>query len=112
MDQSVMAGVGNIYANDALFEAQILPARISSTLTSDEIKRLFVSIKNIINEGIARKGSSASQVYRLPDGSKGNYQDFFRVYKKGGQPCIVCKVLIEKTIVGGRSSFFCPNCQH
>lgn len=111
MDQSIIAGVGNIYANDALFEAKILPSRNSSTLTDNEIQRLYRSIKNIIKEGIMRKGSSASQVYRLPDTSKGSYQDYFRVYRKEGHPCPVCNTPIQKAVIGGRSSFFCPHCQ-
>lgn len=111
MDQTKLAGIGNIYANDALFEAQIDPHRKSSSLSSDEIKKLYTAIKKVINEGIKYKGSSATQNYRLPDNSKGSYQHHFRVYKRDKLPCRICGTKIIRVIQAGRSTFYCPNCQ-
>lgn len=111
LDQDKIAGVGNIYANDALFMAGIRPDRPAKSLTKSEIKKLYQAIKDVIAEGIKLKGSSASEVYRLPDGSKGGYQNRFKVYSRDGQPCLNCKTPIERIVIGGRSSFFCPNCQ-
>ena len=111
MDQTKIAGIGNIYANDALFEAKIDPRRKSSSLSSEEVEKLYKSIKKVINEGIKYKGSSATQNYRLPDNSKGSYQHHFRVYKRDKLPCRICGTKIIRVVQAGRSTFYCPNCQ-
>lgn len=111
LDQDKIAGVGNIYANDALFIAKVLPSRISKTLTLDEIKKLHTAVISIIEEGVTYNGTSATDVYVIPDGKKGSYQDHFKVYAQEGKPCKKCGTLIRREKVGGRSNFFCPVCQ-
>lgn len=111
MDQEKIAGIGNIYANDALFVAKILPSRIAKTLSETEILKLYEACKQIINEGIEYKGSSKTQVYMSPDGTKGSYQDHFKVYGQDGKPCKNCGTIIIREKQGGRSYFYCENCQ-
>lgn len=111
MDQSIVAGIGNIYANDSLFEAGIDPRRLSSTLSESEAEKLYEAIKNIILEGIQYKGSSATHIYRLPDNTTGKYQERFRVYGREGKPCQRCHAPIKRIVIGGRSTFYCPLCQ-
>ncbi len=112
MDQDRMAGIGNIYANDALFNANINPTKAAKGLTEDEQRRLYRSILDTIKEGIHYKGSSAKdELYVLPDSEKGSYQNYFKVYHRDGDPCRVCGTEIVKITLGGRGTFFCPNCQ-
>jgi formamidopyrimidine-DNA glycosylase len=112
MEQDKLAGIGNIYANDALFTAGILPTRLSGSLTKHEIKNLYTAIKKVIAEGIKKKGSSSKdEVYILPDGSSGSYQNHFKVYAQEGKPCSKCKKTILRIKQGGRSSFYCNKCQ-
>jgi len=112
MDQDLITGIGNIYANDALFLAKIHPQRPSNSITGQEIKLLFNSIKKVINDGIKDLGSSgADEAFILPDGSRGNHQRSFLVYQQEDKPCPNCKTKIERIKHNGRSSFFCPNCQ-
>ncbi len=110
MDQSKIGGVGNIYANDALFLAKIHPERKSSSLNHDEIKKLFNSTEEVLKKGLKYGGSSQSSYVR-PDGTSGKYQEHFIVYGKAGKPCPVCGTKIERIKVGGRGTFFCPSCQ-
>ncbi len=112
MDQDLITGIGNIYANDSLFLAKIHPQRLSNSLTEKEITLLYKAIKQTINEGIRDFGSSgADEAFILPDGSKGQHQRHFLVYQREKQPCLVCKTIIKRIKHNGRSSFFCPNCQ-
>lgn len=112
MDQDRMAGIGNIYANDALFNAQINPTKAAKSLSEDEQKKLYRSILDTIKEGIHYKGSSAhDELYVLPDSEKGGYQNHFKVYHRDGDPCRVCGTTIVKIRLGGRGTFFCPSCQ-
>ena len=112
MDQDLITGIGNIYANDSLFLAKIHPQRLSNSLTEKEINLLYRSIKKTINEGIKDLGSSgADEAFILPDGSRGNHQRNFLVYQRENQFCLVCKTIIKRVKHNGRSSFFCPNCQ-
>lgn len=111
MDQDQLAGVGNIYANDSLFVAKILPHRIAKTLIDDEIARLFTAVKTVIQEGLEYNGTSATEVYVVPDGSKGTYQNHFKVYDKKGKSCDVCGTPIVKEKHMGRSNYYCPTCQ-
>lgn len=111
MDQEKMAGMGNIYANDALFVAKVLPHRIAKTLTYKEIEALYKSVKQIIQEGVKYNGTSATEVYVTPDGTKGEYQEHFKVYGRTGKACIICGNLIIREKQAGRSNFYCPNCQ-
>ena len=112
MDQDLLTGIGNIYANDSLFLAKIHPQKPANTLTCKEIILLHGSILKTINEGIIDCGSSgADEAFILPDGSRGNHQRRFLVYQREKQPCLVCKTIIKRIKHNGRSSFFCPNCQ-
>ncbi len=112
LEQDKLAGVGNIYANDSLWEAKINPQRKAKSLTDDDIIYLYNAIKKIIAEGIKYKGSSAKdEMYILPDGEKGQYQDHFKVYHQQGKPCKRDGVIIKDIRIGGRGTFYCPKCQ-
>jgi len=112
MDQEKITGIGNIYANDALFLAKIHPKRKAESLKKTEIKALFESIKKIIEQGIKHGGSSgADEAFVQIDGTKGQHQRFFLVYQRENFLCPICGTSIKRIKQGGRSSFFCPNCQ-
>lgn len=110
LDQTIVAGIGNIYADEALFEAGIHPERRSNTLTPDEIARLHAAIRSVLAIGIAREGASID-TYVKPDGEKGDMQNAVRVFRRTGMPCYVCGSAIQRIIVGQRSTHFCPVCQ-
>jgi formamidopyrimidine-DNA glycosylase len=110
LDQRVVAGLGNIYADEALWRARINPLRPASELTRDEIARVHRAIRAALRTGIARQGSTLS-TYARPDGSSGSMQDEFRVYGRDGLPCPRCRTPIAKARVGGRGTWFCPHCQ-
>lgn len=110
MDQAQVAGVGNIYANDALFLAKINPSRPANSLRKDEVVKLLVAIETVLKKGLEVGGASEWQ-YVNATGETGGYQNFFKVYGKVGKPCRVCKTMIEKIVMGGRGTFYCPSCQ-
>lgn len=110
MDQGVIAGVGNIYANDALYLAGIHPTRPANSLSAKEQKNLFEAIETVLKKGIEVGGASEwSYVDAL--GQAGKYQNFFQIYRKTGQPCPKCGTIIESMRMGGRGTFYCPTCQ-
>lgn len=110
MDQTKIAGIGNIYANDALFDSQIHPLRSAQSLTSEEAKALFLSIEKVLTLGIEVGGASERDYVNVL-GEKGGYQHHFLVYKQTGKPCKRCATPIERIVVGGRGTFICPTCQ-
>lgn len=110
MDQSKISGLGNIYANDSLYAAEIDPRRKSCTLDQEEGERLFNAILEVLNKGLLYGGASKTN-YITVEGKKGQYQDHFLVYGKDGKPCMRCGTEICKIKQGGRSSFYCPTCQ-
>jgi len=110
MDQELIGGVGNIYANDALYLAKVMPDRKAMSLNKMEIGSLFKAIRKVINKGIKFGGASAAN-YVDTQGRGGTYQDHFLVYKRDGQLCKKCHGKIQKMKVGGRGSFYCPKCQ-
>ena len=110
LDQSVVAGVGNIYADEALFLARIHPLRPASSLRAEEIAALHGAIRVVLLEGIEREGASIHW-YRKPDGTTGSAQTALAVYGREGQPCINCGAPIEKIRVAQRGTHFCPVCQ-
>jgi len=110
MDQSLISGIGNIYANEILFAAKILPTRLVKILKEDEIKKIFVEIKNILIDAIKHKGSSVDD-YLDAKGKKGGYDKLLKVYGKKGKPCPRCGRIIKRISLGQRGTFFCPKCQ-
>jgi formamidopyrimidine-DNA glycosylase len=110
LDQRTLAGLGNIYVDEALWRARIHPLRPAESLDRNELRRLHKGVRAALEMGIARQGSTLSD-YRLPDGSSGSMQDEFRVYGRGGEPCDRCGTPIAKSRVGGRGTWFCPTCQ-
>ena len=111
-DQSLYAGIGNIYANDALFLSHIHPQTKALNLTLSQAKSLYQNIKKVIRQGIKYGGSTAKDnMYLKPDGTKGQQQYNFYVYQRAGEPCPNCHSKIIRLKLQGRSAFFCPNCQ-
>lgn len=110
LDQRFLAGVGNIYADEALFHARLHPERPADTLTESDIVALHGAIQKVLNEGIAREGASIDR-YRKPDGSRGDMQNAVVVFRRTDQPCVRCGAPIRRIVLGGRSTHFCPVCQ-
>jgi formamidopyrimidine-DNA glycosylase len=110
LDQAFVAGVGNIYADEALHRAGIHPLRPADSLTADEITRLHDAIRAALSAGIDYEGASVSW-YRKPDGTAGESQEHFYVYGREQQPCLTCGQPIHKIRVAQRGTHFCPHCQ-
>lgn len=110
LDQRRIAGIGNIYANEALFRAGILPARPANSLTTDESSRLRDAIRDVLSEAIEARGTTFSD-YRDARGEAGGFQLRLRVYGREGEPCTVCGTPIQRLVLTNRSAFFCPHCQ-
>ena len=110
LDQRTLAGLGNIYVDEALWYARLHPLRPAGSIEPEELRRLHRGIRRALELGIARQGASLSD-YRLPDGSAGAMQHEFRVYGREGEPCDRCGTEIAKRRVGGRGTWFCPRCQ-
>jgi formamidopyrimidine-DNA glycosylase len=110
LDQRVVAGLGNIYADEALWRARINPLHPANTLDRDEVGRLHRAIRASLRLGIERQGSTLSE-YSTPEGASGRMQEEFRVYGRDGLPCPRCGTTIAKTRIGGRGSWYCPRCQ-
>jgi formamidopyrimidine-DNA glycosylase len=110
LNQKLLRGVGNIYADESLFRAGIRPRRRASTITRDQLTHLFVAVKEVLKEAIALGGSSISD-YVDADGEEGFFQLQHRVYGHEGEPCLVCKTPIKRIVIAGRSSHYCPKCQ-
>jgi formamidopyrimidine-DNA glycosylase len=110
LDQSVVAGVGNIYSDEILFQARLRPDRTARDLTRAEADRLRRSVAAVLRRAIEKRGSSIRD-YIGGSGLRGGYQDEFRVYGRSGEPCRRCRTLIEVTRLGGRSTHYCPQCQ-
>lgn len=106
MDQTFLAGLGNIYTDEALHLAKLHPLRQSASLSPDESRTLLKAIRAVLKKGIQRNGASIDWVYR-----RGGFQNDFRVYQRQGQPCKVCGTIIQRILVGQRSTHFCSKCQ-
>jgi formamidopyrimidine-DNA glycosylase len=106
MDQTFLAGLGNIYTDESLYQAKLHPLTPSDQITIGQAESLYASIRMVLSEGIQRNGSSIDWVYR-----GGGYQNHFRVYQRTGEPCFTCGNPIERIIVGQRGTHFCPHCQ-
>jgi formamidopyrimidine-DNA glycosylase len=110
LDQSVLRGMGNIYADESLWRARINPMRLASSLKEAELRQLYRAVQTILKEAIRLRGSSISD-YVDCSGERGKFQLKHRVYQREGKKCVRCKTLIRRVIVAGRSSHFCPHCQ-
>jgi formamidopyrimidine-DNA glycosylase len=110
LDQRTLAGMGNIYVDEALWRARLNPLRPAAGLDRNELRRLHRGIRAALEHGLARQGSTLRD-YRLPDGSGGSMQDEFRVYGRRDEPCDRCGTPIARTQVAGRTTWFCPTCQ-
>lgn len=106
LDQSFLAGLGNIYSDEALHMAKLHPLAASDSLTSKQAAALHAAIHSVLHEGIRRNGASFDWVYR-----GGEFQNYFRVYGRTGEKCPVCRTKIQHIVVGQRSTHFCPKCQ-
>ncbi len=112
MDQEVVSGVGNIYANDALWEAKINPQTPSNQVTNNQLTALYHAVIKVLKEGIKYGGATAADAKYIDlHGLGGHYQDHFRVYDRAGLPCHRCKSKIKKFVLGGRGTYYCPQCQ-
>ncbi len=110
LDQKLLRGVGNIYADESLFRAGIRPRRRASTITRDRFQKLHAALKEVLKEAIVLGGSSISD-YVDADGEEGFFQLQHRVYGREGEPCLVCKSPVKRVVIAGRSSHYCPKCQ-
>jgi formamidopyrimidine-DNA glycosylase len=110
LDQRRIAGVGNIYADEALWRARIHPLRTAGELSSDEIAQLHRALRAALRKGIELQGSTLS-TYVTPDGNTGGMQHEFHVYGRLGEPCDRCGRPIVRIVVGGRGTWYCPHCQ-
>lgn len=110
LNQEILAGLGNIYTDEALFIAGIHPERPAGSLSDLELEKLFHAIRRVLEEGIRNRGTTKRN-YRDGDGNPGSNQEHLQVYDREGQACLKCGALIIKTFVGGRGTHFCPKCQ-
>jgi formamidopyrimidine-DNA glycosylase len=110
LDQRTLAGMGNIYVDEALWRARIHPFTPAGELTPQEVRRLRTAVRRALEAGIARQGATLRD-YTKPDGGRGRMQEEFKVYGRGGEPCDRCGTPIEKTRVAGRGTWYCPHCQ-
>lgn len=114
LDQSFIAGVGNIYADEALFEARLHPERRAATLTDDEMLALYNSVTHVIRKGVENGGTSLGDGqgnYTDLNGNSGGFREKAKAYGRAGQPCVVCGTPLEKTTVAQRTTVFCTHCQ-
>lgn len=109
-DQKLIAGIGNIYSSEILFESMIHPLKKGVDLSDKEVEVLYENIEKVLKKGLKLGGASISD-YRKPDGSRGLFDQYRKVYQKEGNPCPRCGTLIKKITIGGRSAYFCPHCQ-
>jgi formamidopyrimidine-DNA glycosylase len=110
LDQRRIAGVGNIYADEALFRARIHPLRATGTLSGAQLEALRMAIEDALQAGIEAKGATIDD-FRHVDGARGSFQDQFLVHRREGKPCPRCGTTIRKLVVGGRGTYVCEHCQ-
>jgi formamidopyrimidine-DNA glycosylase len=111
LDQTFLAGLGNIYVDESLHRAGLHPLARADRVRSSDAARLRGAIRAVLREAIAREGSSFDVFYRTPEGKPGRFQDRFRVYERAGQPCTTCGTPIRYLVVGQRGTHLCPRCQ-
>jgi len=110
LNQSVVRGVGNIYADEALFRAGVHPKRIAASLRKDRVERVYQAMREVLAEAIESRGSSVSN-YVDAEGRKGSFQLSHRVYQRTGEPCVNCGAIIRRIVLVQRGTHFCPECQ-
>ncbi|MFH1244650.1 MAG: bifunctional DNA-formamidopyrimidine glycosylase/DNA-(apurinic or apyrimidinic site) lyase [bacterium] len=110
LDQSLLAGVGNIYANDGLWKARVDPRRKANMLKLSEVKKLLLSLRKVMERGLATGGASDNS-YVNAKGEKGSYQNEFLVYGRASEPCKRCGIALRRIVVGGRGTWICEECQ-
>jgi len=110
LDQSVLRGVGNIYADESLWKAKIHPAQLGAGLKREQVEQLYAALQRILKKAILLRGSSISD-FLDAEGVPGEYQQHHRAYGREGKPCFRCETAVRRVIVAGRSSYFCPSCQ-
>ena len=110
LDQRTVAGLGNIYVDEALWHSRLHPLRVAGSLDAEEVRRLHRAVRKVLRLGIERQGSTLRE-FAAPDGTYGSMQDAFRAYGRGGDPCDRCRGPLERIVVGGRGTTFCPRCQ-
>ncbi|NLF11853.1 MAG: bifunctional DNA-formamidopyrimidine glycosylase/DNA-(apurinic or apyrimidinic site) lyase [Anaerolineaceae bacterium] len=112
LNQSFLAGLGNIYADETLYRAGLHPLRSAASLAGEEQERLYRAVRAVLEEAIADQGTTLSDGgYVDAGGQEGRHQERLAVYRRAGQPCLRCQSTIERLVIGGRSSHFCPRCQ-
>jgi formamidopyrimidine-DNA glycosylase len=111
LDQTFVAGLGNIYVDESLHRARLHPLRRSDSVKEAESEQLHAAIRDVLGRAIAREGSSFDTFYRTPEGKPGGFQDEFAVYDREGEPCVTCKRPIVRIVVGQRGTHFCRSCQ-
>jgi formamidopyrimidine-DNA glycosylase len=107
LNQHIVAGIGNIYADEALFRARLHPLRPGNSLSPDDINTLISAIQTVLRQALAEMGTTL-QDYRRPDGSVGDFQNSLQVFRRTGEPCPSCGTPIRRIVIGGRSTHFCP----
>lgn len=110
LDQRLVAGLGNIYADEALWRARIHPSRPGGSLTPQELRALHRAVRDVLRAGLELQGATLRD-YTGPDGSAGSMQGELSVYGRSGEPCARCGAPIERTVIGGRGTWYCPSCQ-
>jgi len=110
LDQRIVAGLGNIYVDEALFRSGIHPLRVGGSIRADELDALHLAVRNVLSEAIAHGGSTV-QDYRSSWGESGRFQEQLRVFRRQGEACPRCGTVLERIRVGGRGTHFCPRCQ-
>lgn len=110
LDQGVLRGVGNIYADESLWRAKIHPARLGSSLDRSRARHLYAALQDVLKKAILLRGSSIAS-FIDPEGRRGEYQQHHRAYGREGKACSRCRTRIRRVIIAGRSSYYCPRCQ-
>jgi formamidopyrimidine-DNA glycosylase len=111
MEQELISGIGNIYRSEILFEAGLIPTKMVKELKGEEWRKLYISMQKVLKKAIKLRGTSQSD-YRDTSGAPGNFQKVLQVYKRAGEKCFRCGIMVKRQILGQRSVFFCPKCQH
>jgi len=111
LNQRFIAGLGNIYVDEALYRARLHPCRTADSLSAEEVERLYVAIRDVLGQALDHHGTTFDGIFVRPQGQEGRQQEGLLVYGQAGQPCIRCGRPIERIVVGGRGTHICPHCQ-